>query len=438
MRFKLKFLLNSISPKRLESINEIVLFFILIFCLRGIAFPPVVDFTLGALFYPAVFFLVIQRWKKILYVLTRDFSFLLLLGVGLASTTWTVWPGSGSLYVRAAIATALLSAYICASYSPKEQMKVWARVFLVWGFTTFIVALVFPNYSLLVTGLQKVRWQGIFEFKFPLGLAMSFGALLASLGLIESKENRGKLWFCLIGTLTLIVLSDSKTSLAALMLAFLFFPIFLLGKNKSYKLRFFFYLMFFLIAIVSITLVTTNIETIIVDWLGKDLTLTGRIPYWKLMIQEGLKRPWLGYGPGGAFWQTEEAISIAFKKGFPALPPTGRYLAGMHSHNGLIDLFLGYGLVGISAFILNYIILFKRVIQLYLFERRPEFFWMILVLIIITVTNFSEVGSILSSRDLRWILYSTIVFSSAIQLQNLKEYRQQSKSIVQQGFKKLI
>ena len=413
----------------METINEIVLFFILIFCLRGIALPPAIDFILGALFYPAVFFLFIQRWKKILYILTCDFSFLILLTVGLAATTWTVWPGSGSLYIRASIATTILSAYICASYSPKEQMKVWGRVFLIWGITTFIVALVIPNYSLLVTGGQKVRWQGIFEFKFPLGVAMSFGALLAALRIIHPEGNKRNAWFCLVGYLLLVILSDSKTSLSALLVAFLIFPIFILGKNKSYKARTFFYLMFFLIAIVSITLVTTNIETIVVDWLGKDLTLTGRIPYWELMIREGLKRPWLGYGPGGAFWQTEQAIDIAFKKGFPALPPTGRYLTGMHSHNGLVDLFLGYGLVGIISFIFNYIILVKRIIQLYLVERGAEFFWMILALVIITVTNFAEVGSILSSRELRWILYSTIVFSSAIQIQNLKQYRQNKQSL---------
>lgn len=423
---RLKFKLPDIETEQLEFINEMILISVLVFCLQGIALPKAIDVAFGAiLFYPAVLFLCVQRWKKILFILTSDLSFLILLSVGLASVTWTVWPTVSFSYARGFVATILLAAYICATYSPKEQMKIWGRVLFIWGITTLLVSIIVPNYSLMVTGSQKVRWQGIFVFKFPLGLSMSFATLLSIFALIENRGKKIFLWICLIGSFTLVVLSDSKTSLSALMLSLTLVPLFLFGKFKSYQVRLFYYLIVFLLVVGSITWVTTNIETIIVDWLGKDLTLTGRIPLWKLMIDQGLNRPWLGHGPAGAFWQTEGAIDIAFNKGWPPLPATGTYLTGMHAHNGMVDLFLAFGFVGIFTFFLNYIIVIKRVLHLYILGRGAEFFWMILVLLIVTVTNFSEVGSILATRELRWLLYSTIVFSSAIQIKLLQHNSRQ-------------
>lgn len=416
MKLTLKFKHLSI-----EKTAEIVLFSLLLLFTNGIALPSILGKLIGFLAYPAVLFLILQRWKKVIHVLTLDPSYLLLLALALSSGLWTVWPAGAQLFIRSIVNTTLLVAYICATYSPREQMQLWGKIFLTWGVMTFIVALILPNYTQIIGLGQKVRWQGIFVFKYPLGVAMTLGASLALMALLHSKRKKSLIWLCLLGSTLLVFLSQSTTSISALMSIFLTFPIYVLSKERNYKFRTVCYVLTFLVVATTIALITLNRELIIVDWLGKDLSLTGRIPYWQLTIEEGMRRPWFGFGPGGAFWQTEYALDIAFETGFPALPPTGYYLNGFHSHNGIIDLFLGFGLVGIGTFAINYLVVFTRVIRLYMLDNREDFFWMIQFIILMTIVNFSEAGTILASGNLIWILYSSIVLSSAVQQENLKQ-----------------
>jgi len=82
--------------------------------------------------------------------------------------------------------------------------------------------------------------------------------------------------------------------------------------------------------------VTVNPIGMLVEFLGRDMTFTGRTPLWSTLIDLGLQRPLFGYGYGG-FWIPErielirDRVNLIFRIG----------------HNGFLEIFVEGGFVGV-------------------------------------------------------------------------------------------
>ena len=79
----------------------------------------------------------------------------------------------------------------------------------------------------------------------------------------------------------------------------------------------------------------------LLEALGKDATLTGRIPLWHLVDQAIGNRPLLGYGYQ-AFWTDASSDAWQIWASIGWMAP--------HSHNGFRGTLPGIGLVGLSSF----------------------------------------------------------------------------------------
>src|SRR5262249_50880953 len=73
---------------------------------------------------------------------------------------------------------------------------------------------------------------------------------------------------------------------------------------------------------------------------AKDPSLTGRTEFWPYVIQSIMEKPFLGWG-FSAFWSPLNLISTQMRQTFHVL----------NSHNTLLELLLGVGIVGASYFI---------------------------------------------------------------------------------------
>jgi O-antigen ligase len=172
-------------------------------------------------------------------------------------------------------------------------------------------------------------------------------------------------------------------------------------------------------------LILNNVETIIVQGLGKDMAFNGRQEIWDLAIERGLERPWLGYGYFG-FWGSDAGYYIVLNTwgSLQAHDSSFRF----NSHNGFIDLFLQLGWVGLSMFIVGYLTLFIRVAIQFYSTGSLESFWMLLTILPELLFNLSDSTSILSSHAL-WILYVSIGFSTLIQGNRIRKKSQASAAL---------
>jgi exopolysaccharide production protein ExoQ len=376
------------------------------FGLNG-AFPALAGLD-NIISYIIVLFLISKKWKKILYIFTLDPLIILLVCLAITSILWSASPTNTSLEVRAALRSTLLGGYLAASYSPREFMNSIMTWVIASGIIlSFLAAAVLPEMA-----ISDGHWSGIFAYKNMLAYIMVIGVLLFANQLIFGKERRLISAFFLIGALLLVYFSQGKTSWACLFISLTLLPITYFTK-ASYKIRAAFFTMFVLIAGASIILAVDNLEFIVVEGLGKNLEFNGRVPMWQLMIEQGFKNFWLGYGYAG-FWTSE----------------TGRFVIGQtwasgvldssgfrfNAHNAYIDTFLSLGFVGFSTYLLAIFLSTNRLLKL-LASRHDSIaiFWMIQSLVSIILMSFADSFGGGISNSSFWTLFVYMSLSSALQ-----------------------
>lgn len=96
----------------------------------------------------------------------------------------------------------------------------------------------------------------------------------------------------------------------------------------------------------------------LLEALGKDTTLTGRIPMWEQHIANMLSsHTFTGYG-FGMFWENTEVVEV-FHAAFDENSWAGTMTTG--AHNEVIELWLDVGLIGIGVYFFMLLAAFRRV-----------------------------------------------------------------------------
>jgi O-antigen ligase len=183
--------------------------------------------------------------------------------------------------------------------------------------------------------------------------------------------------------------------------------------KQYYKLRVFLLLTAIILGGTLAVWLSVNLETIIVDYLGKDMSLSGRDQLWAVLIYRGLQRPWLGYGYAG-FWNNLREVSIVNALTWLDLKHGG------HAHSGFIDLFLQFGFVGLSLFALSCLTVLIRVIQLLFSTQATEYLWLLEFVLITTLSNYSLTSTVLDESNIIWLLYVSTAFSTALWSERIK------------------
>jgi O-antigen ligase len=145
---------------------------------------------------------------------------------------------------------------------------------------------------------------------------------------------------------------------------------------------------------------------------GKDTTLTGRTLFWPMLFQKILERPWFGYGVSG-FWQPWRGFDN------PAIDVKLPYFVPDHAHNGLLELVLVLGLIGLALFLFSFAETIFIAISELLKAPKDLNILPLILLIFIALSSFSESGfSDLFGSTYLWFYY--ILCSSKLRL-DLKE-----------------
>lgn len=230
------------------------------------------------------------------------------------------------------------------------------------------------------------------------GPTMAMSAIILYLWSINASRKY-KLIFMSLATLAVIFVQQAESGMGK---ALLFILICLLGflrfiKRLPPRTAFACMGVFLAIAVSLLILITENAEYIIVEKLGKDMTLTGRTYIWEHVVDAINNHPWFGYGYGG-FWQEwrgpdDPSFNIRTPNGYKA----------MHSQNGFLDIGLDFGWIGLILFSLSLLVnIYYGVLHLIRTQDNTAG----LPLIIFTwlmITNFTE--TTLVSISSGWAFY---------------------------------
>ncbi|WP_169264651.1 O-antigen ligase family protein [Brasilonema octagenarum] len=386
----------------------------------GVKLPSLFTTLLNALSYPIIAILVILRWKRLPYVATRDIPLLLFIGTALASVLWSGDQNMTLKGIGGLLRMLMFGAYFATRYSIEEQMKILAWVFGIAAILSLVVALAIPSY-----GIDKEGWTGIFPYKNFLGYTMSLAAILF---LLTAFKERSQNWFAWIGfglAISLIILAHSSGSLVNILLLLSLIPLYQLVK-QHYKLRVIFLGIVCVLVGGTALFILGNLETILVDILGKSLELNGRTPIWTLAIEKGMERPFLGYGYN-AFWSSDAGIYIMINTW------SGLRETGFNSHNSYLELFLNLGFIGLFLYAISLVIVLIKALILLRSTQEIQFIWQIQLLIFISIASMADTNFIMSAGSSYCCIYISTSLSIAIEFERMRRKRNFQKLYAHSG-----
>ncbi|MGI9613197.1 MAG: O-antigen ligase family protein [Acidimicrobiales bacterium] len=355
--------------------------------------------TAAQLLFPALCLLptigAFRSWQRVIILALPA---LVYSGLALASTLWSGAPVETATAGLVLVVATAFAANLALRLPPSRLLRL---LFLV-GIATLIVNLAFvvalPS---LGTAPNTGSFNGVFNNKNPLGRHAVVHILLALFAWRSRVASFPVAAITILGYAFLLIGSQSMTSIVALAGTLASVAIFatfrarrtLPGVVIGTTLA---------LGTLSLGYATANLG-LITEYLGKDITLTGRTDIWTNVIPIGLERPLLGWGFDavfvGYFGPLHEAYIAA---GWDA----------SHAHNALIQSFMELGFVGLAVYLWIYWVGFVRGIAV---ARGSTGAIGLLPLGFVTytvLTSITEIGP--QSSNYVWIVLVYLVTTSGV------------------------
>lgn len=345
--------------------------------------------ALFALIYAALFlFLMAKRRHSAMLLLSREKWTAALCCWVLASTAWSVEPGETLRRAVALIGTSMAGLYLGMRYEPKQQLRMLATCLGIGAVASLAAGLFLPGVGVTSAG----AWQGVFYPKNSLGREMALGALcFLLLGMGQRRKtvlHAGMFLLCC----ALLLLSRSAT--AVVVLAVMGIGVIPIRRALLWRTR---PLLAFtgtlgLFAFAAGLWIARN-SSWVLRALGRDSSLTGRVPLWQMTGDAIAARPALGYG-FSAFWTSPPADRIREVIGWET----------PHAHNGYLDTMLGLGIIGMTLLILSMASNLRWSIRAARGSGDIGRVWPLFFLIFTGLYNLSE-SSLLAVNSALWMVY---------------------------------
>jgi exopolysaccharide production protein ExoQ len=346
--------------------------------------------------YATMLLFAVVRWRSFLRVAVRDGATLLLVALAIVSVVWSLDP---ELSLRRGVALTLTTAfgwYLAARWSMLELLRLLAYGLGAALVLSVVFVLAIPELG-VHGGIHEGAWRGAFVHKNLLG---KFAALAALLFAILWRSEDQRRWPAAAGLMLavgLVLLSRSITAVVTLAALLGMLPIVsVLRWRFSRRAPLLAGATF--VAGAAALLLAANLDAALLA-MGRDATLTGRTALWAAVAEAGMQRPWLGAGYS-AFWAT-------VNPGVALVQESAGWRA-QGSHNGMMDLWLDLGFVGLALFLAAVALGTRRSFRALRSTARPETAWPLLVIAFVLLTNLTE-GGLLRQNNLVWVVFVAAV-----------------------------
>jgi O-antigen ligase len=372
----------------------------------GPLLPGIITTLLRYLIWLTSLVLICLNWKDALRTANQDKILWILTLIILLSF---IWSGDIQLTLKSSREVwqmTSFSLYFATRFSLKEQVRLIACTFAIGALLSIVGALILPSVAIHQLD-HPGAWRGIYEYKNTFGSMMIISSLAFFCLPIDKPQHRLYKWAGISLSLTMILLSTSKTSLVVYFLIIL-----ILIFYRNFRWRGKITVVFLDLGVLILACVGTLVISYWVDiitGLGRDPTLTGRTILWGVILFRLNERPWLGFGRD-VYW------TPAGKYAREAGQALGNGFIAPHAHNGFIDFALEVGFIGLSLFLLSYAIAFGRALKRAYATNNSEDLWPFAFLIFLAMNNMTE-SYLLRHANIYWVLYVSTALSILIRKQ---------------------
>lgn len=341
--------------------------------------------------------LLVLRWKRVLYLLSRDKFISLLVGLALISCLWSADFSTTLNRFIALFGTTTFGLYLASRYSLREQIQLLAKAFWLGILFSLLFAIAIPSVGTMCS--HEGAWRGVYSHKNSLGKLMVLSVITFLLLLMHSTRFRIQLWLGLSGSFLLLILSTSKSSLVTAITILMLLPVYRSLRLQD-KILAPVFLSISILLSGTLVLLLSNAESIFAA-LGKDPTLTGRTELWAHSLKMIQQRIFLGYG-FQSFWQGYASPAAHVWRTIGWEPP--------NAHNGLIELAIDLGLLGILIFLAGFVTNLVRAFIWVRVSRMSEGLWPLIYLTFIFLINITE-SSLFQRNNIYWVLYVALTLT---------------------------
>lgn len=300
--------------------------------------------------YAVTFAAIVWKIKDVAQTCLRLPFLMALLAVCALSFAWSIDPGLTQRRSLAIIMTTAAGIFIGTRYSWRTLIRALAVTWFIIAITSFLVGALSPAFGRDME-IHAGAWKGLFYEKNQLGGHMARAVLFGAFLIIMDRPYR-LYWAALVGLSGLLVfLSDSMTALLGLVIG-----LGVLGVAAIMKRGIAAGLAVTWLAAVGGAaglVVLVFFPELVVQALGRDLTLTGRTDIWATLMDFIAERPVLGYGYG-AFWDAGSNPGNWVRELLQWDTPT--------AHNGWIEVTLALGLVGLALLTFDFLLTLWRAV----------------------------------------------------------------------------
>jgi O-antigen ligase len=209
-----------------------------------------------------------------------------------------VWSNDPSLTFRrsfALLVVAFYGYYLVVRFDLREILRMCATAAVFGTVLNLVFGFALSQYGHNSDG----QWVGVFTNRNELGRMAAFCALIFLLAARDHRRFRVLMYSMLLANVLLVVRSESKTSLATLVLLAGLLAVFtgFRGRKTLYGAV---AVSLISASVVALLWATANLD-FVTDLLDRDVTLTGRTELWAQVVESIREEPVLGYGYQG-FW----------------------------------------------------------------------------------------------------------------------------------------
>jgi len=388
----------------LKQIEKIFTVAMLFYCTKAILpfiagetgdFAPaegnLLAFTVQTAFYLLAFCFIAVHWRTVLRGAWNAKWILLLVLIAVASTVWSQHPLFTLRRSAVMLATTAFGIYFGSRFTVPQQLRLLGWTCALILFTSFFMALFLPQYG--VDHLWSPgAWQGIFPQKNYLGKAMVFSVLVFYFA--RPPAGWWVRWVGIAGALCLLALSKAATGTVVFAAMVLTLPLYRLVRSKLTVVIP--VIIVIGVAAIGLGFLFYMIWPSLLGVLHRDPTLTGRTELWHAVLSSIMKRPWLGYG-FNAFWMAEGESSTVLQQ-------VNWFAKG--AHNGLLDVTLDVGILGLSILLAGYVVLWHRALRLVRKTTGVVPIWFCAYLAFMFFYNLTQ-GALFDQNNIFWILYTS-------------------------------
>lgn len=280
--------------------------------------------------------LVAINWRKFFAVARLGGPINLFVALAMASTLWSFFPVISLRRSLTLLQMVLFAYYLAARFPVEHILRLLTSVYATALVLSVILALAVPDFGVMQEAEVAGAWSGVFTHKSALGGACVLSTICFAWRWAHEPERRILYFAGILLCLVVAVMSKSKTAQLTIVflgpLAIFLRLLRLPGLAKLWSV----YVIVAVVALLGATLLIFFAE--IAQAVGKDVTLTGRIPVWTSLLEFAFERPLGGHGFTAFFVKENADLEYVWRRGGWIM---------WDAHNSPIGIMLELGIPGL-------------------------------------------------------------------------------------------